>query len=91
VRIDEVAEFLLRQGVRASIFAINTVAVSDAIVLYQEGPNRFAVFYTERGMRVDERIYDSEAEACRGLITQALEAERFARSHEANTRGHGKR
>ncbi|AWE42789.1 hypothetical protein [Actinobaculum sp. 313] len=91
MRVDEVTEFLIRQGVRPSIFAINTVAVSDAIVLYQEGPNRFALFYTERGIRVDERIYDSEEEACQGLITQALEAERFARDHETKTRGRGER
>ena len=51
MKVDEVADFLIREGVRPRFFAINTVVADDAVVLYQEGPARWVVFYTERGVR----------------------------------------
>ena len=64
MKVDEVADFLIKEGVRPRFFAINTVVADDAVVLYQEGPARWVVFYTERGVRSSERVYDSEDAAC---------------------------
>ena len=44
MKVDEVADFLIKEGVRPRFFAINTVVADDAVVLYQEGPARWVVF-----------------------------------------------
>ena len=75
MKVDEVADFLIKEGVRPRFFAINTVVADDAVVLYQEGPARWVVFYTERGVRSSERVYDSEDAACQALIKKALNME----------------
>ena len=83
MKVDEVADFLIREGVRPRFFAINTVVADDAVVLYQEGPARWVVFYTERGGRSSERVYDSEDAACQALIKKALNMEKWMREHES--------
>lgn len=83
MKVDEVADFLIREGVRPRFFAINTVAADDAVVLYQEGPARWVVFYAERGVRFSERVYDSEDAACRALIKKALSMEKRMREYES--------
>lgn len=80
---DKIADFLLKRGVRPQLFAINTVAVDEAVVLYQQGPREWAVFFAERGERISERIYDSQAAARQDFVQRALAMERFARSHGA--------
>ena len=40
MKVDEVADFLIKEGVRPRFFAINTVVADDAVVLYQEGTAR---------------------------------------------------
>ena len=86
MKVDEVADFLIREGVRPRFFAINTVVADDAVVLYQEGPARWVVFYTERGVRSSERVYDSEDAACQALIKKALNMEKWMREHESRPR-----
>ena len=83
MKVDEVADFLIREGVRPRFFAINTVVADDAVVLYQEGPARWVVFYTERGVRSSERVYDSEDAACQALIKKALNMEKWMRERES--------
>lgn len=79
----EVADFLTGKGVRSEIFAINTVATNEAVVLYQEGPTRWVVFYAERGLRREEKVYDSEEAVCQDVIARALAMENFARTHRS--------
>lgn len=55
MKMSEVADFLTEKGVRPEIFAIDTVATNEVVVLYQEGPARWVVFYAERGLRTDEK------------------------------------
>ena len=38
MKMSEVADFLTEKGVRPEIFAIDTVATNEVVVLYQEGP-----------------------------------------------------
>ena len=83
MKSDEVAEYLTVKGVRPSIFAIDTVAADDAVILYREAPDRWSVFYIERGMRRGEKVYSSEEEACCDLVERALAMERYARAHGA--------
>ena len=83
MKVDEVADFLVKEGVRPRFFAINTVAADDAVVLYQEGPARWVVFYAERGDRVGEKVYDSEDAACQALIKEARFLEQDMREYES--------
>ena len=86
MKVDEVADFLVKEGVRPRFFAINTVVADDAVVLYQEGPARWVVFYAERGDRIGEKVYDSEDAACQALIKKALNMEKWMREHESRPR-----
>ena len=86
MKVDEVADFLIKEGVRPRFFAINTVVADDAVVLYQEGPARWVVFYTERGVRSSERVYDSEDAACQALIKEARFLEQDMREYESRPR-----
>ena len=86
MKVDEVADFLVKEGVRPRLFAINTVAADDAVVLYQEGPARWVVFYAERGDRIGEKVYDSEDAACRALIKEARFLEQEMRKYESRPR-----
>ena len=43
MKVDEVADFLIREGVRPRFFAINTVATDYVAVLYQEGPTQWGL------------------------------------------------
>jgi len=81
MKSEEVAEYLTANGVRSSIFAIDTVAANGAVVLYREAPDRWSVFYIERGMSSDEKLYSSEEEACRDIIERVLAMEQHARAH----------
>jgi len=81
MKSEEVAEYLAVKGVRPSIYAIDTVSVNDAVILYREAPDRWSVFYIERGIRSDEKFYSSEDEACRDIVERALVMERHARAH----------
>ena len=83
MKVDEVTDFLIREGVRPRFFAINTVVADDAVVLYQEGPARWVVFYAERGERIGEKVYDSEDAACRALIKEARFLEQDMREYES--------
>ena len=47
------------------------LVADDAVVLYQEGPARWVVFYAERGDRIGEKVYDSEDAVCQALIKEA--------------------
>ena len=86
MKVDEVADFLVKEGVRPRFFAINTVAADYAAVLYQEGPARWVVFYAERGDRIGEKVYDSEDAACQALIKEARFLEQDMREHESRPR-----
>ena len=83
MKVDEAADFLIKEGVRPRFFAINTVVADDAVVLYQEGPARWVVFYAERGVRSSERVYDSEDAACQALIKKTLNMEKWMRERES--------
>ena len=83
MKVDEVTDFLIREGVRPRFFAINTVAADYAAVLYQEGPARWVVFYAERGERIGEKVYDSEDAACQALIKEARFLEQDMREYES--------
>ena len=86
MKMDEVADFLVKEGVRPRFFAINTVVADDAVVLYQEGPARWVVFYAERGDRIGEKVYDSEDAACQALIKEARFLEQDTREYESRPR-----
>lgn len=73
--------YLDSEGVRSSIYAINTLAVDDAMVLYREAENHWLVFCTERGLRQDLRVHAHEEDACQELARRAMEMETFARRH----------
>lgn len=72
MKVEEAVSYLESKGVRRACFASNTVAADDAIVLYQESPFRWTVFYTERGSRDDEKVYSSEDQACQDLIDRVI-------------------
>ena len=82
MKMSEVADFLTEKGVRPEIFAIDTVATNEVVVLYQEGPARWVVFYAERGLRREEKVYDSEEAVCQDVIARALAMEDFSRAHK---------
>ena len=86
MKVDEVADFFIKEGVRPRFFAINTVVADDAVVLYQEGPARWVVFYAERGDRIGEKVYDSEDTACQALIKEARFLEQDMREYESRPR-----
>ncbi|WP_126464195.1 hypothetical protein [Propionibacterium australiense] len=89
MKLKEAVDLLKSKGVRQQVYAVNAVAANDAIVIYQESPFHWTVFYTERGLRIDEKTYNSEDQACQDFIDRAVSAEEEMRAYEVrrNSRG----
>jgi hypothetical protein len=53
-------------------YSLDGEPVDEAYVL-EPRPGSFAVFYAERGLRTGEKVFASEDEACRYLLTLLLQ------------------
>jgi len=60
-------------GVREDAYSLHGEAIHDRYVL-EEIYGEWHVYYFERGLRIDESVFRSEAEACRRLV-QLLESD----------------
>ena len=86
MKLKDAIDLLASKNVRRDVYAVNTVAANDAIVIYQESPFQWSVFYTERGLRIDEKIYKSEDQACQDFIDRAISMEKEMRAYESRKR-----
>lgn len=61
-------------GVPEDAYGFDTVARDDAYMLHREAPDRWVMFYTERGVRHSIREFASEGAACRAFVAWILAA-----------------
>ena len=61
--VSEVERSLLQHGIRADAYCLMGICGSDRYCLVR-GSENWSVFFFERGERVDERHFQTEAEAC---------------------------
>lgn len=71
---NEAVALLRAAGVPEQAYGFDTVARDDAYILYREAPDRWAMFYTERGLRHSLQYFDSEDVACRAFVAWVLDA-----------------
>jgi len=63
----------LRQGrVNPAVYSLDGGLPNDAYCLDDAGGGRWVVYYSERGSRFDERMFDQESEACQYLLDTLL-------------------
>lgn len=57
------------KGISPRIYDLDGGLPEDRLCLSAEA-GRWCVYYTERGLRFNEKHYDSEEDACRDLLTR---------------------
>ncbi len=60
------------EGIRSSVYSLEGGLPPETYVLSIE-PGGWAVYYSERGERVDEHRYETEDEACADLLLRLIE------------------
>jgi hypothetical protein len=68
----EVPGILLSYGVRPSAFSIGDGVPDDDTYVIERGSNGWAVYYSERGSGVAERVFSTEEAACDELVERVL-------------------
>lgn len=69
MKTSELRAYLDARGIRRDAYFLLGSGASEAYCI-EHGPKGWSVFYSERGLRSSERIYDSEDVACRELARQ---------------------
>ena len=67
MRVPELRDLLRRMPVPEDAFVLDGPAVAEAYVLDTDG-HQWSVYYSERGLRTDERRFDSEDDACAEML-----------------------
>lgn len=65
--VEELRDLLRRKPVPEDAFVLNGAAVDQAYILDSDG-RQWSVYYSERGLRIDERRFDSEDDACAEML-----------------------
>jgi hypothetical protein len=60
----ELKKTLEAEGIIQSAYTLDGRLPGDKYVLSDEGHGKWAIYYSERGLRVGEKIFSSENEAC---------------------------
>jgi hypothetical protein len=60
------------EGIRETAYSLEGGLPPEMYVLALEGGG-WSVYYSERGLRVDERHFDTEDEACSDLLLRLVE------------------
>jgi hypothetical protein len=64
-------EFLDRENVDPRSYALDSPNPDEQYSL-QQTSDGWTVYYAERGLRREERVYDNEGDACRDLLDRVL-------------------
>lgn len=62
---------LIAAGIRCGVYSVSGEGDDDVYVLSEESGG-WAVYYAERGERMDERLHGNEADACADLRERVL-------------------
>ena len=55
---------LMSEGIRKDTFSIYGDYADEAYILSKESAGKWSVYYSERGLRTAEKLFDSEEGAC---------------------------
>jgi hypothetical protein len=66
MKMAKLRERLRADGIRPDAYDLDNRSADEAYVLMHEH-NKWVVFYSERGLRSSERVFETEEEACRDL------------------------
>ena len=69
MNIRDLKRLLNSKGIREEEYSLSGGHPDNRCVLSPEANGKWAVYYTERGIRIDEREFDSEHEACQALLS----------------------
>lgn len=64
-------DLLEAEGVDAAAYRVDGTSEDECLVL-EVAPGGWAVYYAERGLRTEERQFDTEDEACRFMLDRLL-------------------
>lgn len=80
---DDVLEHVRRHGFDERVVAERDAArlADDCICMVPEPDGRWRVYYTERGIRSDERVLPSEADARRDVVRSLMRSARLSLNH----------
>ena len=67
----ELENELNRRGIRPDAYDLNGFLLDDRIVLEHDGRG-YVVFYYERGIRRNERLFILEEQACRDVLDRLM-------------------
>lgn len=67
----ELKDKLVQEGIREDAYSLTGGTPDDTYVLSQDG-QRWSVYYAERGLRIGERTFNSEADASDELLNRLL-------------------
>lgn len=65
--VAELRELLTRKAVPAGAYRLEDGGAGEAYILDREG-REWVVYYSERGLRTEERRFQSEDEACADIL-----------------------
>jgi hypothetical protein len=71
MKVKELREILAREGIRDDAYALYGGTPDGSYVLSQEGQN-WSVYYSDRGLKREPRIFSSEQAACEELLKRVL-------------------
>lgn len=80
---DDVLEYVRRNGFDGRVVAERDAArgADDRICMIPEADGRWLVYYIERGLKSDERVLPSEADARRHIVRTLLKSVRISLNH----------
>ena len=67
MKVEELRDLLRRKPVPEDAFVLDGAAVDEAYVLDTDA-REWSVYYSERGLRTDERRFATEDEACAEML-----------------------
>jgi hypothetical protein len=64
---EQLLQLLHQKGIRVGVFSLDGRACDECLRLEQRGQG-WLVYYAERGIRTNERVFETEDEACRYIL-----------------------
>lgn len=64
---NELQSILVRDGISSESYDLNGGSPNEKYCLGRDG-RRWRVYYSERGIRTEEKVFDNESKACEYLL-----------------------
>lgn len=69
---NELQRQLDRLGINNKFYSLDGGVHDDKYVLSQEPMGKWSVYYSERGLIIDKRVFNNESDACELLLNKLL-------------------